>query len=215
MPQLRIRYQTLEFKDFDIHLRTLRDLQQFGNEEDEANYEVPLASWPLFGVVWESGEVLAHAMADYDIGGKRILEIGCGIGLASLVLNSRHANITATDFHPEARTFLEQNVRLNDGRPIPFVRTAWGEPCPELGVFDLIVGSDLLYEPEKIAPLSLFVEQHAARHCEVVLVDPDRGLQSQFSSRMELFGYTTSYSIPENTDYLLNPFRGRVLRYSR
>ncbi|MGH2510791.1 MAG: class I SAM-dependent methyltransferase, partial [Ktedonobacteraceae bacterium] len=113
MLPLRIRYQTLEFKSVDIHLRTLRDLQQFGVDESTAGDQVPLASWPLFGVVWESGEVLAHFLADYDIEGKRVLEVGCGIGLASLVLNSRHADVTATDYNPEAQHFLEENVRLN------------------------------------------------------------------------------------------------------
>lgn len=215
MPPLRIRYQTLEFKGVDIHLRSLRDLQQFGSDAGETGSEVPLASWPLFGVVWESGEVLAHLMADYDIAGKRILEVGCGIGLASLVLNSRGADVTATDYHPEAQNFLEENVRLNGGPPIPFVRTSWGKDCPALGTFDLIIGSDLLYEPEKVEPLSAFIDQHAARRCEVLIVDPDRGLQMQFSRRMELLGYTSSYSTPENTDHLLNPFRGRILRYRR
>ena len=215
MLPLRIRYQTLEFKGVDIHLRTLRDLEQFGVDEDSDDYEVPLASWPLFGVVWESGEVLAHCMADYDIAGKRILEVGCGIGLASLVLSSRQADVTATDYHPEAQNFLEENVRLNGGRPIPFVRTAWANQCPELGTFDLIIGSDLLYEPEKVELLSNFIDQHAAPHCEVLIVDPGRGLQMQFSARMEQRGYTSSYITPEKTDYLLNPFRGRILRYCR
>ncbi len=49
------------------------------------------------------GEGLALLMLDYDIKGKRILEMGCGIDLASLVLNSRRADITATDRHPQAR----------------------------------------------------------------------------------------------------------------
>ena len=41
MLPLRIRYQTLEFKSVDIHLRTLRDLQQFGVDESTAGGEVP------------------------------------------------------------------------------------------------------------------------------------------------------------------------------
>ena len=37
---------------------------------------------------------------------KRILEVGCGIGLSSLILNRLNADITATDYHPEAEKFL-------------------------------------------------------------------------------------------------------------
>lgn len=213
---VRIRYQTLEFGCADIHLRTLRDLQQFGEDEGAAErLGVPLASWPLFGVVWESSEVLAHLMADYDIAGKRILEVGCGIALASLVLNSRQADVTATDYHPEAEHFLADNVRLNGGPAIPFVRTGWGDPLTGLGRFDLIIGSDLLYAEDNVALLAGSINQHAAPVSEVLIVDPGRHWQAQFSRRMEELGYASSTLQPGNTDYLLNPFKGRILRYSR
>lgn len=216
MTPLRIRYQTLEFACADIHLRTLRDLQQFDDDAGAAErLGIPRASWPLFGVIWESSEVLAHLMDSYDIAGKRILEVGCGIGLASLVLNSRRADVTATDYHPEAGNFLAENVRLNGGPAIPFVRTGWGDQRPDLGTFDLIVGSDLLYESDNVELLAAFIDQHAAHPCEVLIVDPGRNCQTQFSRRMEQLGYTGSQSKPDNTDYLLNPFDGWVLRYCR
>ena len=59
-------------------------------------------------------------MFEYQVEGLKILEVGCGIGLASLVLNHRLANITATDYHPEAGGFLNANALLNGDRVIPF-----------------------------------------------------------------------------------------------
>jgi hypothetical protein len=110
---LRIRYQTIEFGDVDIHLRTLRDRQQYLDVDDVAGkLGISSATWPLFGVVW--------------VAGKRILKVGCGIALASLVLNHRFADITATNYHPEAGHFLVENVQLNKGKEIPFVRMGWG-----------------------------------------------------------------------------------------
>jgi hypothetical protein len=124
---LRIRYQTIEFGDVDIHLRTLRDRQQYLDVDDVAGkLGISSATWPLFGVVWVSREVLAHFMFDYKVAGKRILKVGCGIALASLVLNHRFADITATNYHPEAGHFLVENVQLNKGKEIPFVRMGWG-----------------------------------------------------------------------------------------
>jgi hypothetical protein len=50
MSPLRIRYQTLEFGEVDIHLRTLRDRQEFldlGGVAEEPGICSP--AWPIFG----------------------------------------------------------------------------------------------------------------------------------------------------------------------
>jgi predicted nicotinamide N-methyase len=214
MSPLRLRYQTIEFDSVDIHIRTLRDRQQFlDNDGIAEKLGISSAAWPLFGIVWDSGEVLAHFMFDYAIEGKRILEVGCGIALTSLLLNHRHADITATDHHPEAQGFLEENVRLNKGDEIPFVRTGWNDANSGLGEFDLIIGSDLLYEREHIELLAGFIDQHAKPVCEVIIVDPGRGNHAGFSKKMVSLGYVHSQSRPVNVDYLAQPFKGQILRY--
>ena len=76
MTAIRIRYQTIEFNGFDIHLRTLLDKQQFADQLGEAeSFGISSAQWPLFGVIWDSSKVLAHEMLEFDIAGKRILEL--------------------------------------------------------------------------------------------------------------------------------------------
>ncbi|TLS65954.1 histidine kinase [Mariprofundus erugo] len=217
MPPLRVRYQTMEFGDTDIHIRTLRDNQEYCDTDGVAeSLGISSATWPLFGIIWPSGEVLAHLMQHYQVEGKRILEVGCGIALSSLILNRRMANITATDYHPEAGTFLRHNTDLNDDRAIPFFRTGWGDHDSRLGRFDLIIGSDLLYERGHAAELSAFIDEHANHQCEVIIVDPGRGHLNGFSRMMAVLGYTHSQSIPANTDFLDTPFhRGRIIHYRR
>ena len=217
MTSVRVRYQTMEFDGMDIHIRTLRDRQQYEDVGGVAEkLGISSATWPLFGVIWASSEVLAHFMVDFEIEGKRILEVGCGIALTSLVLNHRHADITATDYHPEVSDFLLENVRINNGRKIPFVRTGWGDNDTRLGTFDLITGSDLLYERDHADLLSRFIDQHANPHCEVIIVDPGRGEQARFSKKMALLGYSHSQSKPVNPEsYLKSPFKGKILRYKR
>lgn len=217
MPAVRVRYQTIEIGDVDIHLRTLRDRQQFDDPDHIAeDLGISSATWPIFGIVWPSGEVLAQFMSDFQVEGKRILEVGCGIGLTSLLLNQRSADITATDYHPEVAGFLRENTRLNNGDAIPFVRVAWDDKEDgRLGKFDLIVGSDLIYEKEHIQMLSDFIDQHAKPDCEVIVVDPGRGFHARFSKLMVKLGYTHSQSQPQYLVDQVPEFSGQVLRYQR
>ena len=216
MSSLRLRYQTIKFGNSDIHLRTLRDRQQYADDFGlAAALGISSSNWSLFGVVWDSSQVLAHFMFDYEIKGKRILEVGCGIGLSSLMLNGRNADITATDYHPEVEIFLAQNVMLNKGKDIPFVRASWADNETSLGKFDVIIGSDLLYEHDHIDLLSNFIDQHSQPHCEVIIVDPGRAQHARFSKKMVSLGYSHNQSKPDNVDYLDKPFKGQVLRYQR
>ena len=216
MSALRFRYQTIEFGNNDIHLRTLRDKQQYSDEEGIANkLGISSANWPLFGVIWESSEVLAHFMFDYEIKNKRILEVGCGMALSSHMLNQRLADITATDYHPEVEGFLKINNALNNGNEIPFVRTGWADKGNDLGKYDVIIGSDLLYEREHVDLLSKFIDKHAMPACEIIVVDPGRGNHARFSKKMIKLGYAHSQSKPKDTCYLSKPFKGQVLRYLR
>jgi len=216
MTNLRLCYQTIEFGEIDIHLCTLRNRQEFYDPEGIAEkFGISPASWPIFGVIWPSSLVLAHYISSYDTGTKRILEVGCGTALSSLLLNKKHANITATDQHPEAETFLERNTLLNEDKTISFVRDDWAGKNEKLGLFDLIIGSDLLYEDQHVDLLANFVEKHSKPACEVILVDPGRGRKNKLNARMLEFGYTVSQLKPENTEYLDKHFKGHILKFER
>lgn len=216
MTSIRFRYETIEFGKFDIHLRTLRDQQQFFDRDGIAEgMGISSTRWPLFGFVTPSAKVLAHHMHDYDIENKRILEVGCGIALASLVLNFRNADITATDLHPEVERFLLENIKLNQASIIPFEQTGWENKRDGLGQFDLVIGSDLLYENDHAELLSGFIDRHAMPHSEVIIVDPGRSQQERFSNNMSDLGYNCERREPMNTYYLEHPFTGYILHYRR
>ena len=216
MNSIRYRYRTIEFGNSDVHLCTLRDRQQFSDDNDTAaKLGISSANWPLFGVIWDSSKVLANFMFEYEIDEKRILEVGCGMALTSLMLNQRNADITTTDYHPEVEGFLLNNVTLNKGRKIPFVRTGWGDADSGLGKFDVVIGSDLLYESEHVDLLSEFIHQHTQPTCDIIIVDPGRGNHARFSKKMINLGYLHSQNKPENVSYLKKPFKGQILRYQR
>ena len=216
MTDLRLRYQTVEFGETDIHLCTLRNRQEFHDPVGVAEkLGISSATWPLFGVIWPSSLVLAHYICDYQTESKRILEIGCGMALSSLLLNKQCADITATDYHPEAEKFLERNALLNEGEAIDFELVDWAAKSDDLGLFDLIIGSDILYEDEHAELLASFISGHSKPTCEVIIVDPGRGRKNKLSSRLVDFGFTSSQHQPENTDYLDEKFKGYILTFKR
>ncbi|MFT7582145.1 MAG: putative nicotinamide N-methyase [Myxococcota bacterium] len=215
VPTVRVRYQTLEFDGVDIHVRSLRSKQEFLDDGVAEGLGVSPASWPLFGVVWDASQILAHLMMDHDIDGLRVLEVGCGLALASLILSHRNADITATDYNPDAGQFLTENLALNAGGGVDFERADWADDNAELGQFDLIIGSDVLYEPDHAELLANFVARRGSPSCKVIIVDAGRGHRSKFMGKMVAHGFEAEQYKPGNQGYLDNPFKGDVLTFTR
>ena len=84
------------------------------------------------------------------------------------------------------------------------------------GRYDLIIGSDLLYERDDRAVLSGFIGRHADEGCEVWIVDPNRSNRGAFHRNMARFGFEM------REDRLEHPaaagaeaYKGRMLTYRR
>lgn len=216
MPGYQVRYQDISVGDMDFHIRSLLDHQQYHDPELVAeNLGISPESWPLFGQVWPSGQVLAHAMLTMDLEGKRILEVGAGLALASLVVHRRGGDITVCDYHPLIPDFLTENLRLNNLGPIKYQAAEWSDLNEELGVFDLIIGSDLIYERGQPALLADFIDWHSADLVDVYIVDPNRSNRSNFCREMTELDYHSSSS---RADCILGngeAFKGSLLHFQR
>ena len=214
----------------DLHIRSLLDRMQFSDPLDVAlRLGISSAAWPLFGLVWPSGLQLAASMAARPmVDGERILEIGCGLAVASLVCHRRGADVTASDRHPLAEGFLAENLRLNNLPPLPYRHGAWSSRSaseePDLpderavvrGGFDLIIGADVLYERDEDATLAGFIAHHARPGAEIWIVDPDRGNRSAFSRQMLDLGFglrEERLAVPETV--AAPRYSGRMLKYAR
>jgi len=191
LPGYNVETHTHRIGELDYRVRALADRQQYSDPDGDAERAgVTAASWPLFGVLWPAGVALAEAMCAIPIAGRRILEVGCGLGLSSLVLQRRGADITASDHHPLAEAFMRHNTDLNDLQPIPFCHASWGGPDTGIGRFDLVIGADVLYEHGHPPLLAAFLAQHANPVVQFVMADAGRGHCGRFNTHMEAQGYT-------------------------
>ena len=196
-----------------FRLKSLLDRQQYSDPRGEAgDVGICSSSWPYFGWLWPAARVLAEAMTQIDISGRRILEIGCGLGLPSLVLKRNGADITASDHHPLVEPFLDFNAALNDMPPIDFVDLRWDEPMHELGRFDVSIGSDVLYERGHAELLAQLLERHSKPRAEVWMSCPGRGYLGRFNRALRAQGFEVTAKAHSG---LQADFRGRLLRYRR
>ena len=216
MPGYTTRDVALHVAGRDFTLRALSDLHQYSDPEGDADRAgISSATWCLFGQVWPAGIVLAEALGQMDLAGKRVLEVGCGLGLSTLVMQARGGDVTASDHHPLAEAFLLRNAELNGLPPPRYVDFPWDSPRPDLGDFDLIVGADVLYERGHAASLLGVVARHGSDAGEVIIADPGRGNSGAFGTGMRNLGYEFSEQRCAFSEGEVPPFRGRLLSWRR
>lgn len=197
----------------DYQIRSLLDRQQFHDPDAHAeNAGISSAAWPIFGQIWPAGLVLAEIMSTQKVSGLRILEIGCGLGIASMIATERGASILATDHHPLASTFMDHNSELNQIGVTEFAQCDWTTSGSVIGLFDLIIGSDLLYEAAHPAQLADFIDRHVNASSAVIMVDGGRKLGGRFDRNMLEHGFVGG---ADGVAYITGNFKGKVLRYTR
>jgi len=216
MPGYATRQLSVRLGGHEYRIRALSDRQQYADPDGLARKAgISSSLWCLFGQVWPAGRVLAQAMSSFDVAGKRVLELGCGLGLASLVLKRREANITASDHHPLAKPFLEHNAALNGIKMPAYQDFPWDMLQPELGRFDLIIASDVLYERDHAALLSALLFRHARPEAELVITDPGRGNSGRFTTALLAQGYSVNEPRRAFDAGDAPPYRRRLLSHRR
>ena len=214
MPGYQVKHETHWLGQSRFNIRSLLDRQQFADPLGIALAAgISSASWPLFGMVWPSARMLANAMQTEDLAGKRILEIGCGLGLASLVIHRRLGDITASDCHPLTEAFLLENTRLNALPDLKYQTGHWDRHNDGLGRFDLIIASDVLYERDQPESLSRFIHRHASNTAQIIVLDPDRGNRSGFCRRMDALGFELDLQRAGVAQSTGEPYKGHFLNF--
>src|SRR5215211_884562 len=136
-----------------------RDTEALLSEEAFAEEEF----LPYWAELWPSAEALARVLSRRPLTGRRVIELGCGLGLPSIAAALSGGRVLATDVAPEVAVFRW------DAPPEPL-----GRPWP------LVLASDVLYEDRNVPALLSLLPRLTAPNGEVWLADPGRGPAERF-----------------------------------
>lgn len=129
---------------------------------------------PYWADLWPSSVVLARFLRGLRGDGRTLLELGCGSGVVTTAAARAGFAVTATDYYADSSLFARVNAWRNTQVDVTARCADWNSWPSDLGLFDLIVASDVLYE-QRNAPLIARVMAHAlAPHGEGWIADPGR-----------------------------------------
>jgi predicted nicotinamide N-methyase len=166
----------------DLSLSILRPQQADALLSEEAfEHEEFLPYW---AELWPSGLALARVVRRRDLTGRRVLELGCGLGVASIVAALGGADVLATDWSPEALDVAAENARRNRA-DLDTALVSWtdSERLVAAGPWDLVLGADLLYERRNVDQLLGLLPRLGA---DVLLAEPGRPPAARFFDEIEL-----------------------------
>jgi predicted nicotinamide N-methyase len=145
---------------------------------------------PYWAELWASAVALAHDLSLRSLRGKRTLELGCGLGLPSIAAARAGGRVLATDWSADAVLATAANAQRNGVR-VETLECSWAAPdaIVERGPWDLVLGSDVLYERRNASLLLELLPRLVDERGLVLIADPQRAAAGTFLERAESAGW--------------------------
>jgi SAM-dependent methyltransferase len=172
---------------------------------------------PYWAEFWPASLLLADAVAAWepapaDTEPPYVLELGCGLGLVSLVAICLGFRVIASDYDEDALAFLVESARRN-GLPAPETRYVdWRKTYADLRL-DRIVAAEVLYETRNLRPIAEFIRGHLKPDGFALICDANRSTADDFDTvarhcGLEVEVCPVERPAPPNG----KPVRGRMFR---
>lgn len=143
---------------------------------------------PYWADLWPAARLLASTALESNGNGKSLLELGCGLGLATCGAVRAGYQVTSTDYYEDALHVarfnswringIEPNVRMVDWRNLP----------ADLGKFDIVMAADVLYEPPYGTLVAAAISATLAPGGEAWIADPGRSALDVFLEQATVHG---------------------------
>ncbi len=118
--------------------------------------------FPFWVKIWEASLVLAEFIAGMPVEpGRRILEVGAGLAVPGMVASSFGHDVTVTDYENEILDFARASAIINGCSNLKCEPLDWFEPS-DLGKFDIILASEVLFHKRFFPPLLNVLNEYLA-----------------------------------------------------
>ncbi len=149
---------------------------------------------PYWADIWPSARVLAAALAETTLPTTerrpRLLELGCGLGLATIAALRAGYAVTATDYYEAALRFTLANAWHALHRVPDTQLVDWRAFPSDLGHFDRVIAADVLYEHHYAPLIVVAILQTLAPGGIATIADPGRVAAPAFLDSLSAHGLT-------------------------
>ncbi len=172
-----------------------KTLQSFFIGPGEVQLFVPGAGAPLqsehspyWGKVWPAALGLCTFLQNnlHYIQQKRVAEIAAGLGLPSIFAASYATQVYCSDIEPAAVELVKQSLLHNKLGNVHCAVANWNDTGTAL-IPDVLLLSDVNYEPGEFKELLEVMEYYLAQGCTIILSTPQRLMAKPFIEK--LLGY--------------------------
>lgn len=153
-----------------------------------------------WGLTCSSLALARFIESELTVSGKDVLELGSGVGLPGLVASMRGARVTFSDYVPEALETVKSNAIANGAlnETMRFACLDWEFP-DDIGQFDVIVGSEIVYEYFFHGHLTEIICKALKSDGTLIIADRKRMVVDRFMGRLRRKGFLCN-----NNTYYIN-----------
>ena len=206
--RFRTATRTVEIGGRDVQLLSPANADDLISEDDYVKDE----RLPYWADLWPSAQILAAEVRTMRLAGQRVLELGCGLGLVAASAAMAGADVTATDYYDDAVLFASLNVAEATGTTINARMVDWTAMPQDLGRFDVVLTSDVLYEPRYAVLVADAIATTLVRGGEAIVADPGRIACEDFLNECRTRGLVVSAA--DRRPYVAGDIKQTITLYS-
>ncbi len=138
-------------------------------------------AFPYWCQVWPSAKAMATFLLQQPslVQDKKVVELGAGLGLPSLVAARYATSVLCTDYVPEAVAIAAKSAAETGLKNFNASVLDW-QHLPHKLEADVLLLSDINYEPEAFVLLSKMVETFLSNGTTILLSTPQRLMAKEF-----------------------------------